>query len=678
MPNSGYVPFIQNRSQHEIAVTLQTPKGLQVGETALVNVTVYNFGQSSEADVVLQIFINGELFSSKTYASLTSGSSVQTSVSWNPTIEALYNVTAFVAPVNSEEVTQNNVKSRVVSVSDKIALISDYSELWTIVPILDTLMLNYEIFENNTVYLYTENLTLLQRYRVVIFYNYQRAITSNEESALNAYLASGGNLLVTGHDSLGFPSDRRMANIVRSSTVGDNYNQPDLYVQDASHPIVDGPYGKFAAGYHITGLYQDNDAARADTSKNATTIAKLANGYDKIIATAGIPGNVVYWNGDGVEDWVSNADCGAMLKNMLVWFLDKTPPVTIDDYDGLWHCADFTITLTVNEPFGVAGTYYRINNGTVKTLSVDGQPRITIEGGNNTLEYWSVDLIGNEEVPHKIVTQIKLDKTAPTAKIKDEQVVTTELRVSFDGSGSFDSSGIVSYMWDFGDGNRAQGASIVYTYSQTGTYTATLTVQDPAGNNATATALINITAKASPAQTATPQPSPTATATPTPSPTPSSSSPQSSATIQAITADGATVNLAITGNISATQISGARFTVNQSSSTAMLSFVLAGGDGTAGFCNITIPKSLIQAGTSARVFVDDELCQDQGYIEDSGNYYVWFTLRFSTHNVSIVFMVQSSSIAEFSWLLLLIPLVVVLLILGGFLVQRRRRKGAGQ
>jgi len=94
---------------------------------------------------------------------------------------------------------------------------------------------------------------------------------------------------------------------------------------------------------------------------------------------------------------------------------DGIPPVTTDDYDGLWHNADFTVTLTATDyESGVAETYYRINNGPIKAVSIDGQPRITTEGANNTLEYWSVDNADNEELPHKILTGIKLDKTAPT------------------------------------------------------------------------------------------------------------------------------------------------------------------------------------------------------------------------------------------------------------------------
>jgi hypothetical protein len=94
-------------------------------------------------------------------------------------------------------------------------------------------------------------------------------------------------------------------------------------------------------------------------------------------------------------------------------------PVTSDDYDGLWHTADFTITLTCADyGTGIGTTYYRINNGPVKNVAVDGQPLITTEGANNALEYWSVDGAGTEEVPHKVLTQIKLDKTAPTGSLK--------------------------------------------------------------------------------------------------------------------------------------------------------------------------------------------------------------------------------------------------------------------
>jgi hypothetical protein len=97
--------------------------------------------------------------------------------------------------------------------------------------------------------------------------------------------------------------------------------------------------------------------------------------------------------------------------------LDTIPPTTIHNYDGLWHTSDITIVPSSSDDLsGVTEIFYRINNGPVRRVSVDGYPVITTEGANNTLEYWSIDNAGNEE-PYKIITGIKLDKTPPTGFI---------------------------------------------------------------------------------------------------------------------------------------------------------------------------------------------------------------------------------------------------------------------
>jgi parallel beta-helix repeat protein len=94
---------------------------------------------------------------------------------------------------------------------------------------------------------------------------------------------------------------------------------------------------------------------------------------------------------------------------------DNIMPTTAHVYDGLWCTTDFTILLAATDDLsGVAETYYRINDGPIQNVSAHGQPLITIEGADNKLEYWSIDNAGNEELPHKILTGIKLDKAYPT------------------------------------------------------------------------------------------------------------------------------------------------------------------------------------------------------------------------------------------------------------------------
>ncbi len=310
--------------EHDLGVTLDSPLRLQPGETSMLNATVYDLGLNNETSVEIQTLINGTKVVGEIVDEIVNGTWHTISYSWTPTTEGIYNITAYASPVSGETVTINNVVSRVVRVrSIEIALISSYSELMAITPILDSMGIGYDIYNDNNMYLYTENLSLLLNYKAVIFYTDYRWITSNEYSALESYLSLGGSLLVTGFDCL--VSDALLASLVRSVSTGDNTGEPDLYVVDATHPIMDGPYGSFPAGYRIYGLSGDCDRAEADTARNAVAVAELADGYDKIIATEGLPGKVVFWNGVGTQDWTWNSDCQTMLKNLVQWFTVRYP-----------------------------------------------------------------------------------------------------------------------------------------------------------------------------------------------------------------------------------------------------------------------------------------------------------------------------------------------------------------
>ncbi|WP_440945645.1 S8 family serine peptidase [Methanosarcina sp. T3] len=70
----------------------------------------------------------------------------------------------------------------------------------------------------------------------------------------------------------------------------------------------------------------------------------------------------------------------------------------------------------------------------------------------------------------------------------------TGTALAFDGSASSDSDGsIVSYEWDFGDGNTSSDMNPENTYSTAGTYTVTLTVTDNENAVGTDTATVEVT-----------------------------------------------------------------------------------------------------------------------------------------------------------------------------------------
>ncbi len=180
---------------------------------------------------------------------------------------------------------------------------------------------------------------------------------------------------------------------------------------------------------------------------------------------------------------------------------DLTPPTTTDDYDGLWHSTDFTITLNASDSIsGTAETYYRINDDAINNVSGNGQPYIITEGANNKLEYWSIDNANNEELPHVTLTTIKLDKTAPIADGGGNQTIEVGTLFTFNGSASTDNVSITNYTWSFIDitPKNFTGKTVPYTFNSTGLYEVTLNVTDNIGWWNTDIIWINVTDSSEP------------------------------------------------------------------------------------------------------------------------------------------------------------------------------------
>jgi fibronectin type 3 domain-containing protein len=160
-------------------------------------------------------------------------------------------------------------------------------------------------------------------------------------------------------------------------------------------------------------------------------------------------------------------------------------PMTTDDYDGLWHTSDFSINLNATDPSGVSETYYKLNGGQVQNVSMDGQPQITSEGGNGTLEYWSVDSVGNEEF-HRMLMDLKLDKTAPVLSESlsgtqgSNDWYTSAVQVTLTGSDS-GGSGLASVEYSL-DGGTWIAYTNPFTMEAQGTTTLDHRITDNAGN----------------------------------------------------------------------------------------------------------------------------------------------------------------------------------------------------
>ena len=84
---------------------------------------------------------------------------------------------------------------------------------------------------------------------------------------------------------------------------------------------------------------------------------------------------------------------------------------------------------------------------------------------------------------------------APYASLSCGTVMAEGCAYLFDAAESNDDTGIVSYVFDFGDGSTASGKQVYHTYKSVGQYTVTLTVTDTDGLTSTAQRLITVREK---------------------------------------------------------------------------------------------------------------------------------------------------------------------------------------
>jgi PKD repeat protein len=139
--------------------------------------------------------------------------------------------------------------------------------------------------------------------------------------------------------------------------------------------------------------------------------------------------------------------------------------------------------------------------------SLDGQANVTITGnttlnppnGAHNIIVYANDTTGLFGFSNMIY--FTLDTIPPTASFTyspsppEAKIIfgTYKWDITFDASASADSeTGIISYLWDFGDGYNGTGKTIQHIYRQPGTYTVTLTVKDGANHTDTSTAIITL------------------------------------------------------------------------------------------------------------------------------------------------------------------------------------------
>jgi len=74
---------------------------------------------------------------------------------------------------------------------------------------------------------------------------------------------------------------------------------------------------------------------------------------------------------------------------------------------------------------------------------------------------------------------------SPKSTMDEDLVVSASEWITLDGTQSADDGEVISYLWNLGDGNEAEGQIIEYRWLWPGTYNVVLTVTDNDGDSAT-------------------------------------------------------------------------------------------------------------------------------------------------------------------------------------------------
>jgi len=252
MPNTGYSTWILIRYEHELTVFLEAPQRLQPGKNSLLNATVYNAGLNNETDVELQLLINDTIVNNATIPELVNGTSQTIDYLWTPTVEGIYNLTAYAPPVPDESVTANNLISVIVLVQvlPDILIVNDDdgSSLihGTSLPEFQSALTaaGYDYWVWNESSMGNPRLDFLTEFQLVIWTcgdYWDWAVDSTDAVALESYLAQGGNILIEGED-IGYNhhADDFMVNVAHAIYQVDDTGAPGLTVTDPTHLVTFG------------------------------------------------------------------------------------------------------------------------------------------------------------------------------------------------------------------------------------------------------------------------------------------------------------------------------------------------------------------------------------------------------------------------------------------------------
>jgi len=393
--------------EHELAATLEAPSFLEPDDSSLLNATAYNIGLNTENNVKLSLIIDGTEVKSKIIPTLFNGMSYTISYLWTPTVEATYNVTAYVQPVPEEIVTVNNAATKMVRVRTVKGYVLFDQTHWT-----DPIS-GYSLWVGNLTdrgYV-VDTLTVspitpsaLEGYDVFVIPQAHDYYSSSELTAIQDFVLNGGGLLVIGDDSPYIYSD-----LTRFAGITWDWGGYSGYTSDITpHPVTEG----------VNTAYFGLPMSRMFVSLPAQDIIRDA-GKNIMLAVSEMGAGAVIGidDEDSVIDWcIRYADNLRLANNMIDW-LKSRRPIASFTYSPLDPYVGETVTFDASASYDPDGTIFSylwdfgdhaIGDGVTTT-------HVYAAGGTYTVALTAID---NEGLKSTVTTEITVLRTTIDVQVK--------------------------------------------------------------------------------------------------------------------------------------------------------------------------------------------------------------------------------------------------------------------
>ncbi len=311
--------------------------------------------------------------------------------------------------------------------------------------------------------------------------------------------------------------------IEASSTIGGSIDP------EGTSLIAEGDFLQYTllaeSGYRILdvvvdGISQGNtdfyDFILVDMAHSIQAIFEKVPGYE-ITASAGNggtispEGSVNVLEGSSL-DFTATPDAGYSFEYFVIDgnIVQNGPEYTLEDvtqahtieavFSGTSKRTKYSIIASANtggelSPTGSVDVL--INEAQTFTILADEGYEVTeilVDGASiEIVDSYTFEDVTENHTLEVVFTEIIFNAAPQAMAVSDVKESYAPLAVNFDGSGSTDDQGIASYSWNFGDGSPdASGVRVKHSYTEAGTFTATLTVTDENGEIAKDTVTMTV------------------------------------------------------------------------------------------------------------------------------------------------------------------------------------------